>query len=117
MELVCIVCPNGCLLQADQTAEGVQVTGNKCKRGIAFAVEELTAPKRSLTSTVATCFADMPVVPVRTDGEVPKEKIFALMAYLKTLRAERRYKTGEVLAADALNTGVNIIVTCDMEDK
>jgi len=54
MELVCIVCPNGCVLQAENTPDGVQVTGNKCKRGIAFAIEELTAPKRSLTTTVAT---------------------------------------------------------------
>jgi CxxC motif-containing protein len=114
MEVVCIVCPNGCLLQAEQTPEGIKVSGNKCKRGAAFAIEELTAPKRSLTTTVATCFKDMPVVPVRTDGEIPKEKIFELMSFLKTLRAERRYKMGEILASDILGTGVNIIVTCDM---
>jgi len=116
MELVCIVCPNGCLLQAEKTADGVQVTGNKCKRGIAFAIEELTAPKRSLTSTVATRFPDMPVVPVRTDGDVPKEKLFELMIYLKMLRTERRYKAGEILSTNALGTGVNIIITCDMEE-
>lgn len=115
MELVCIVCPNGCVLDVQKTPEGIKVTGNKCKRGIAFATEELTAPKRSLTTTVATAYSDMPVVPVRTDGEIPKEKIFELMSYLKTVRAQRRYKSGEVICKDALGTGVNIIITIDME--
>ncbi|MDD3946438.1 MAG: DUF1667 domain-containing protein [Clostridia bacterium] len=114
MRLVCIVCPNGCVLEAEKTPEGIKVTGNKCKRGIAFATEELTAPKRSLTTTVATVYPDMPVVPVRTDGEIPKEKIFDLMAYLKKVKADKRYRAGEVICKDAMGLGADIIITIDM---
>jgi CxxC motif-containing protein len=90
------------------------VTGNKCKRGEAFAVEEMTAPKRSVTSTVATAFADMPVVSVRTDGEIDKSRVFELMKYLKTVKADKRLKAGDILCANVLGTGVDLIITTDM---
>lgn len=116
MQMVCIVCPNGCVLDVQKTADGIKVANNKCKRGIAFAIEELTAPKRSVTSTVATIFEDMPVVPVRTDGEIPKEAILPLMSYLKTVCVDTRLKVGDIICKDVLGTGVNIIITMDMED-
>ena len=62
MELVCIVCPRGCRIKIEN---GI-VSGNGCKRGEAFAVSETTCPMRSVCSTVATTFADYPVLPVRT---------------------------------------------------
>ena len=116
MQLVCIVCPNGCVLEVEKTDEGVIVSNNKCKRGIAFATEEVTAPKRSLTTTVKTVYKDFPVVPVRTNGEIAKEVIPALMAYLKTVRAQKRYKAGEVICKNVLDTGIDIIITIDMEE-
>ena len=47
MEMVCIVCPNGCRLDVTQNGNEISVLGNKCKRGEAFARTELTAPTRS----------------------------------------------------------------------
>lgn len=114
-EMVCIVCPNGCLLQVDVKDGSVIVQGNKCKRGIAFAQKEITAPVRSVTSTVATVFRVFPVVPIRTKGDIPKCKIPEIMALLKTIVADRPYKMGETILADAAGTGVDIIVTTDME--
>lgn len=117
MRLVCIVCPNSCLLEVEKTDAGVKVTGNKCKRGITFAIEEVTAPKRSLTTTVRTVFENFPVAPVRTNGEIPKEKIPAVMAYLKTVVADKRYKAGDVICGNVLDTGVDIIITIDMDQE
>ena len=71
MELVCIVCPRGCRINVEN---GV-VSGNGCKRGEAFALSEMTCPMRTVCSTVATTFEDYPVLPVRTNGEIPKDKI------------------------------------------
>ena len=73
----CIVCPNSCRLDARLEAgpEGVIVRGNRCKRGEAFAQAELTNPVRTLTTTVCTVFPWAPVLPVRTDAEIPKDKI------------------------------------------
>jgi CxxC motif-containing protein len=49
----CIMCPMGCELTV--TLDGgkfVSVTGNTCPRGAKYAQDEVTAPKRMLTSTV-----------------------------------------------------------------
>lgn len=91
-ELVCIVCPNSCKLSISENGE---VTGARCPRGKKFATEELTCPKRTVCTTVATVFDDYPVLPVRTETEIPKDKIPALMELvnnftLKKTRGARR---------------------------
>ena len=45
-ELICIVCPKGCHLTAEQTAEGWQITGFGCPRGQQYGVAEMTNPTR-----------------------------------------------------------------------
>ena len=37
-ELICIVCPKGCHLTAEQTSEGWQITGFGCPRGQQYGV-------------------------------------------------------------------------------
>ena len=51
-ELICIVCPKGCHLTAEQTAEGWQIAGYGCPRGQQYGVAEMTNPTRVVTSTV-----------------------------------------------------------------
>ena len=48
-ELICIECPKGCHLKID---DELNVTGNTCPRGKVYAVNEMTCPKRIVTSTV-----------------------------------------------------------------
>ena len=45
---VCIECPKGCRLSID---ENLNVTGNTCIRGKKYAINEVTCPKRIITST------------------------------------------------------------------
>ena len=51
-EMICIVCPKGCILKVDESAEApvthADVSGNKCKRGAVYAVDECTNPVRVL---------------------------------------------------------------------
>lgn len=43
--LDCIVCPASCHIQVETGADGeLQISGNGCKRGAAYAKTELTAP-------------------------------------------------------------------------
>ena len=74
-EMTCIVCPNGCRLQVMEKDGKIEVTGATCKKGVAFAENELKNPTRSIASTVKTIFPDCPYVSVKTDGELPKEHI------------------------------------------
>lgn len=108
-ELVCIVCPNGCLLKVDE--KNLKVEGNKCKKGEEFAISELTAPKRTLTTTVKTAFKDVPVLPVRVSGEIPKDKIFDVMKEINKTVVDKTVKRGEAVIKNVLNLGVDVIAT------
>ena len=116
MEMVCIVCPNGCRLNVTEQDGRVFVSGNKCKRGETFAVAELTNPTRSVTTSVKTTVAGYPVVSVKTDGEIPKSKIFDLMELCGKIIVTKPLPIGSVVAEDLLGTGVNLITTTDMEE-
>lgn len=115
MEMVCIVCPNGCRLQVEQNGKDISVVGAKCKRGENFVHTELTCPTRSVTSSVKTTVKDYPVVSVRTDGEIPKEKITAFIQELSKFTLDKRVPIGTILIKDVCKTGVNVITTTDME--
>ena len=107
MELVCIVCPKGCHM----TVENGVVSGNTCKKGEAFAKAEATCPMRTFCSTVATEFDSMPVLPVRTDGEIPKSKIGELMKLVNGIRVTEKLHRGDIVAASVVGTDVNLIAT------
>ncbi len=116
MELVCIVCPNGCRLTVEQENGNTKVVGARCKRGENFAITEMTCPMRSVTSSVKTTVSGFPVVSVKTDGEIPKDKIFDLMKLLSTVVLEERVKIGTVILKDVFGTGVNVITTTEMNE-
>lgn len=113
-EMICIVCPNGCLLRVDETSDGISVTGNKCIRGIKFGVDELTNPLRSLSSTVKTSFKEVPVLPVRTDKEFSKHKIFEVMDAINTILVDHPVSCGDILVENIAGTHCNLIVTSDL---
>ena len=112
-EIVCIVCPNGCRIRCEQTPDGVSCTGQKCRRGVDYAITELTRPLRSLTTSVKTAFADAPVVSVRTDGEIEKSKLQAAVRALGGVTVRRRVKIGDVVVKNLCGTGVDVICTSD----
>lgn len=108
-ELVCIVCPRGCTLRAERDGDAIRVTGNSCKRGEDFACTELTAPKRTLCSTVRTAFPDVPVLPVKLSAEIPKEQIFPVMDAINAVTLEKRVPMGGVIVENVLGLGVDVV--------
>jgi CxxC motif-containing protein len=112
--MICIVCPNGCRLTVEKTPEGFSVSGNRCKRGLAFAETEMTNPTRTLTTTVRTVYPGVPVLPVRTAGEIPKGKIPELMQFLNTVIVKKALGIGDAAAENVLGLGINVIVTSNV---
>ena len=112
MEMVCITCPNGCRLLVSREGDAITVTGNSCPRGVEFAKAELTHPTRSLTTTVRTISREMPVLPVRTDGELPKELIPEAMKALRRVLVKMPLACGDTVVENLLDTGVCVIATC-----
>ena len=113
-QITCITCPIGCRVTIDVTNGEYSFSGNKCGRGAEFAKTELTSPVRSLTTTVRTAFPQMPVLPVRTNGEVPKEKITDIIRELSKVVITEKIGIGEIVAANILGTGCDIIATSDL---
>lgn len=113
-DLVCIVCPMGCRcsIEEDATApKGYKVTGLTCKRGEDYAIKEVTAPTRMLTSTVCIEGARLPRLPVRTSGAIPKERIHECMEMINDLVISHPVTMGQVLLDNLFGTGVKLIAS------
>ncbi|MCX5773137.1 MAG: DUF1667 domain-containing protein [Fusobacteria bacterium] len=113
-ELICIVCPIGCHMSVEKKGEDYTVTGNGCPRGIAYTKKELTAPSRTLTTTVKISHSNFRRLPVKTSSEVPKERLFDVMEEINTLTVEAPIKMGDIILKDVLGLGVDIVSSKNM---
>ena len=111
-EFICIECPKGCRLKVD---DDMNVTGNTCLRGKTYAINELTCPKRVITSTVVIESKLVARMPVMTENEVPKEKMFDIVKALDEVRLVAPVKCRDVVIENVCDTGVNIIATRTIE--
>ena len=114
--LTCIGCPLGCALRVEmENGEVLSVSGNTCKRGDDYARKEATHPTRIVTSTVAVTGGDIAMVSVKTQNDIPKEKIMDIMKSIEDIKVEAPVHIGDVIVANAADTGVNIIATKDIK--
>ena len=115
-EITCISCPIGCRISVTFVNDEPEFAGNKCKKGAEFAFTEMTSPMRSLTTTVKTIFDNKPVLPVRTNGEIPKEKIDVVIRELSGIIINRKIGIGEIIVKNILGTGCDVIATDEVND-
>jgi CxxC motif-containing protein len=129
--LTCIVCPIGCSLTVEEGAPGADglpvltVTGNRCKRGAAYAQEEIRAPKRVVTATCAiaddgevrgakrSLYAPRRV-PVKTAVPCPRERINELLADIYKIKVTLPVKAGEKVIADWRGSGIAVVAVRDL---
>ena len=110
IELTCIGCPLGCPLNV--TLEGnevTEVTGNTCVKGEIYAKKEVTNPTRIVTSIVRVSGGTCCMVNVKTESDIPKNKIFECVEALKGVEIAAPVKIGDVVLADVAGTGVNVV--------
>lgn len=119
VELTCISCPLGCPLKVETDGEGkvLSVTGNTCKRGEEYGRREVSAPMRTVTSTVKVAGGVPPVISVRTKTDIPKEKIFAVMEEIRRASAHTPVSIGDVIVENIAGTGVDLIATKSSEQE
>ncbi|PKM72271.1 MAG: molybdopterin oxidoreductase [Firmicutes bacterium HGW-Firmicutes-16] len=113
-ELVCIVCPNGCVMTVNSDGQSITVTGNKCPKGEQFAYAEETNPTRTICSTVKTAFPYAPVLPVRVSAEIPKNRIFDVMCEINKVVLRQPIACGDAVITNVLSLGVDIIATSNI---
>lgn len=108
MKLICIMCPMGCEIEVTKTGSTYSVSGNNCKRGETYAIQEMTEPKRVVTAILKT--RDTGVLSVKTSVPVPKKMVMAVMNEINSLKVKSA-KLGDVVIKNVLNTGADIVVT------
>jgi CxxC motif-containing protein len=114
-ELICIVCPNGCQLEAQvEESEKILVTGitgHLCEKGPEWAEQELVNPLRTIASSIIVEGGDFPLVSVRTDSPIPLKRIPDIMKAIKSSRAKAPVQIGDIMVKNPAGTSCNIIAT------
>lgn len=110
-EITCIVCPKGCQMIVNNIDGQYIVEGNSCIRGAKYGVDEVTSPKRMITSTVRLKGAYLNMLPVKTSASVPKDLVFEIMNILSTIKIAAPVKVGDIIVKNILDTGVDIVST------
>ena len=117
-QIICIGCPVGCLITVKKKEDGsLDITGNTCKKGEAYARSEMTAPVRTVTSMIRVEGGSGKVVPVKTAAEIPKEKIGACMDEIEARAVCAPVKVGDVLIESVAGTSVAVVATGNMESE
>jgi len=131
-EITCTACPMGCRITVELEEPGgvrggagagtgskaadvsnARITGNSCRRGAEYAWEEITAPRRVVTS-VAAVKGQAGMLPVRTAQPVPKESIFEVMNAIRRIEVVLPVQTGQVLVSNIAGTGVDLTASKNM---
>ncbi len=111
-EFTCIICPVSCQLRVSCVGGGIKlIEGALCSKGKRYAEKELHCPTRSLTTTIEVIGGEHRLVSVKSDQELQRQLLMPVMRHLARLKVPAPIKIGQVLAADILATGVNIVAT------
>ncbi len=113
--VTCTVCPNGCQVHYDEKTG--ECTGNRCLRGRRFAIQERTAPMRTVTTTVRTRGVKEALVPVRTAGKISKGQVGNLVNQLRKVAVDDGFTIGDEVFRTELDSGiVRVVVSAQGSD-
>ena len=109
IELTCIRCPIGCHLVVTKNDKGeIKVVGNRCPRGEEYGRQEITEPRRTITTIKS--FKDG-TISLKTDTPIKKEQCFDVLKEIDNQKTKNSYKIGDIFIKNVLGTHSNIVVT------
>ena len=108
MKLTCIMCPMGCEMDIVKKENNYVVSGNQCKRGETYALQEIIHPERIVTAILKT--KNTGVLSVKTSVPVPKEKVLEIVQEINNLKVKEA-KIGDIVISKVLGTDADIVVT------
>ncbi len=111
--IICIVCPVSCPVDVEWTQEDgvLGIKNHLCKLANDYIASELFDPRRTVTTSMPVDGGDWPLVSVRTNPPIPKDKMLEAMDEITGVRVQAPIKVGDVLIADILGTGCDIVAT------
>lgn len=111
----CIVCPTGCEIEVKEMPDGeVTFEGYTCNRGLEYAKQEFFAPKRVLTTTIRVRNGLLPLIPVRVDKPILKEKLDEAFQEIALTEVDAPIKMGDILIEHVAGENCNIIASRDL---
>lgn len=111
-EFVCVVCPTSCLVTVEwNESEVLSIDNAQCKLVWNYIPGEIFDPRRTVTTTVLVEGGNLPLVSVKTDVPVPKDQMLDVMDSLSRVTAHAPLNVGDVIVANVLGTGSNIVST------
>lgn len=116
-DMTCIICPMGCRLHVTIDGENVTVTGNTCKRGEKYGIQEVTSPMRTVTTSVVCAGGDRPIVSVKTADQVPKGMIPQVLEACRTAKVNAPVRVGDIIIKNAAGAGSDVVATCNADIK
>ena len=106
----------GCPIVVEmEDGKGLSVTGNTCPRGESYARKEVTNPTRIVTTTVRVDGGKVPMINVKTEQDIPKDKIFECIAALRGVTIKAPVHIGDIILENVADTGVNIVAAGNVE--
>jgi CxxC motif-containing protein len=110
--ITCTICPVGCRAEVSlENGKISKIEHIECPQGKEYVEKEIEAPVRDFFTTVRVEGASIPMLPVRADKPVPKEKIRECSLELAKITVNAPVKVGDVIAENLLGLGVNIRAT------
>jgi len=113
-KITCIVCPIGCEIDVDYNPDEEEILnmeGNTCPKGKNYVKKEIFYPERVLTSSVRVIGGELPLVSIRTDKAIPKEKILPMMELIRDQVVEAPVEIYDIIVSNPLNLECCIIAT------
>lgn len=110
-QFTCVVCPNGCEITVENVNGDLQVTGEGCARGRAWAFQETTDPRRTIATSVRVLGGAEPLCSARLTNPIPRKDIMRAVEKIHALVLHAPVEAGSVLIADILGTGSDVVAT------
>jgi len=110
---VCIICPVSCPVEVEWTNEDgvISIKNHLCKLANDYVASELFDPRRTMTTSMPVDGGDWPLVSVRTNPPLPKDRMLEAMDEIIGRRVQAPVKVGDVLIPDLLGTGSDVVAT------
>ena len=117
-EFTCIICPNGCEIQAEiEDGKILSIEGATCPKGETYVRQELTDPQRNIATSVLVKDGVLPLASVRLTNPIPKARIFAAMDEIRKITVEAPVTAGTVVIKGILGYDSDVIITKSVEKK
>ncbi len=110
---ICLRCPQGCEVETllGPNDEILNITGNKCKLGVAYVEQEIKDPRRVLPTSIRVKNGVRPLVPAWTPEPMPKGLLLELAEESREMEVEAPVHVGDVIVDNWRGLGVRLVAS------